>query len=138
MFNYTKVKRMIVVGANPGLKYVAVISRNGSMSEEQLIERIASASSLAENDVLSAIRALQMEIVNATMNGITVHLNQLGNFTPYLKANAMETIEEVDAKTIKRVKVNFNPNARFKSKLKSSNFEYRDPAPKGLQNDESI
>ena len=133
MFNYTKVKRRIVTGTTPGIKFLAIISRNGTMSEEQLIERIAAASSLAENDVLSAIRALQGEIVNATMNGITVELDQLGNFTPYLRAKAMETLEEVDASTIKRVRVNFNPNQRFKSKLKSTGYEYRDPAPTGLQ-----
>jgi predicted histone-like DNA-binding protein len=133
MFNYTKIKRRIVTGATPGVKFLAVISRNGIMSEEQLIERVAAASSLAENDVLSAIRALEMEIVNATMNGITVKLDQMGDFTPYLRAKAMDTLEEVDVSTIKKVKINFNPNSRFKAKLKSSGFEYRDPAPKGLQ-----
>ena len=133
MLHYTIVKRMISVGDTPGEKYLAVMSRNGIMSQEQLIERIAAASSLAENDVLSAIRALQMEIVNATMNGITIKLDQMGSFTPYLKANAMNSIAEVDASTIRRVKVNFNPNARFKSKLKSTGYQYRNPAPKGLQ-----
>jgi len=133
MFNYTKIKRRIAVGATPGVKFLAVISRNGTMSEEQLIERIAAASSLAENDVLSAIRALQMEIVNATMNGITVKLNQIGEFTPYLKAKAVDTLEEVDVSTIKKIHVSFNPNQKFKLKLKSTGFEYRDPAPKGLQ-----
>lgn len=133
MLHYTIVKRMIPVGDTPGEKFLAVISRNGIMSQEQLIERIAAASSLAENDVLSAIRALQMEIVNATMNGITVKLDQMGNFTPYLKANAMHSIDEVDASTIRRVRINFHPNARFKSKLKSTGYEYRNPAPKGLQ-----
>lgn len=133
MFNYTKVKRRIVVGTTPGVKFLAVISRNGIMTEEQLIERVAASSALAENDVLSAIRALQMEIVNATMNGITVKLTQMGDFTPYLRAKAVDTLEEVDVSTIKRIRVNFNPNQRFKKKLKSSGFEYRDPAPTGLQ-----
>ncbi|MDD2577167.1 MAG: HU family DNA-binding protein, partial [Bacteroidales bacterium] len=100
--------------------------------EEQLIERIAGASSLAENDILSALRALQMVITEETMNGTTVQLNQLGNFTPYLKAKAMLTAEEVDASTIKGIRVNFRPNVRFKNKLKTVSYEYRNPMPKGL------
>ncbi|NCC18599.1 MAG: hypothetical protein EOM29_06625 [Bacteroidia bacterium] len=132
MFNYTSIMKKISVGANPGEKFIAVISRNGVMTEEDLIQRIASASSLAENDILSAIRALQMVITEETMNGTTVQLNQLGNFTPYLSAKAMATAEEVDASTIRGIKVNFRPNVRFKNKLKTAYFEYRNPMPKGL------
>ena len=132
MFNWTIIKRKFAVGANPGEKHLAVISRNGIMTEERLIERIAGASSLAENDILSAIRALQMVITEETMNGTTVQLDQLGNFTPYLSAKAMATAEEVDASTIRGIKVNFKPNVRFKNKLKSAYYEYRNPMPKGL------
>ena len=132
MFNYTSIMKKISVGTNPGEKFIAVISRNGVMTEEDLIQRIASASSLAENDILSAIRALQMVITEETMNGTTVQLNQLGNFTPYLSAKAMDTAEEVDASTIRGIKVNFRPNVRFKNKLKTAYFEYRNPMPKGL------
>ena len=132
MFNYTSIMKKISVGANPGEKFIAVISRNGVMTEEDLIQRIASASSLAENDILSAIRALQMVITEETMNGTTVQLNQLGNFTPYLSAKAMDTAEEVDASTIRGIKVNFRPNVRFKNKLKAAYYEYRNPMPKGL------
>ncbi|MPM28350.1 hypothetical protein SDC9_74872 [bioreactor metagenome] len=132
IMNYTIVERKIPVGTGAGMKHLAVISRNGAMSEEQLIERIAGMSSLAENDVLSALRALQVVIADATMNGITVRLDQLGTFTPYLSAKAMETPEEVDASTIRGIKVNFRPNVRFKNKLKTTSMEYRNPAPKGL------
>ena len=132
MMNWTSILKKISVGTNPGEKYIAVISRNGIMSEEQLIERIAGASSLAENDILSALRALQNVITEETMNGRTVQLDQLGNFTPYLKAKAMDTAEEVDASTIRGIKVNFKPNVRFKNKLKAAYFEYRNPMPKGL------
>ena len=132
MFNYTSIMKKISVGANPGEKFIAVISRNGVMTEEDLIQRIASASSLAENDILSAIRALQMVITEETMNGTTVQLNQLGNFTPYLSAKAVNTAEEVDASTIRGIKVNFRPNVRFKNKLKTAYYEYRNPMPKGL------
>ena len=45
----------------------------------------------------------------------------------------MNTLEEVDASTIKHFRVNFNPNSRFKSKLKSSGYGYCDPASIGLQ-----
>lgn len=132
MINYNVVSRDVRVGFNPGIRYMAVIDRNGIMTQEQLADRIAEMSSLAYNDVLSALAALQMVIADATMSGITVSLDQLGNFTPFLKAKTMETKEEVDSTTIKRLKVNFYPNVRFKNKLKTTSFMFKDPVPKGL------
>ena len=132
MVNYNVVKRAISVGLNPGNKYICVINRNGVMSQEQLADRIAEMSSLAYNDVLSALAALQMVIADATMNGITVQLDQLGNFTPFLNSKAVETEAEANVESIKRLRVNFYPNVRFKKKLKSTGFAFKYPVPKGL------
>ena len=132
MVNYNIVQRAISVGLNPGDKYICVINRNGVMSQEQLADRIAEMSSLAYNDVLSALAALQMVIADATMNGITVQLKQLGNFTPFLNSKAVETENEANAQSIKRLRVNFYPNVRFKNKLKSAGFAFKYPVPKGL------
>lgn len=132
MINYVISQREINVGFSPGSKYLAVIVRNGIMTQEELAERISEMSSLAYNDVISTIAALQMVISDATMNGITVQLKELGNFTPILKSTAVDSIEEADAKSIKRLKVNFYPNVRFKKKLKGTGFSYRNPLPKGF------
>ena len=132
MVNYNIVQRAISVGLNPGNKYICVINRNGVMSQEQLADRIAEMSSLAYNDVLSALAALQMVIADATMSGITVQLKQLGNFTPFLNSKAVETENEANAQSIKRLRVNFYPNVRFKNKLKSAGFAFKYPVPKGL------
>lgn len=132
MIEYNIVQREITVGFSPGPKYLAVIDRGSKMTQEQLADRIADMSSLAYNDVLSAIAALQMVIAEATMSGITVQLDQLGNFTPYLKSMDIDTKEEVDTSTIKRLRVNFNPNVRFKNKLKSTGFVSKNSVPKGL------
>lgn len=132
MVNYNVVKRAISVGLNPGNKYICVINRNGVMSQEQLADRIAEMSSLAYNDVLSALAALQMVIADATMNGITVQLDQLGNFTPFLNSKAVETEADANVESIKRLRVNFYPNVRFKKKLKSTGFAFKYPVPKGL------
>ena len=132
MVNYNIVQRAISVGLNPGNKYICVINRNGVMGQEQLADRIAEMSSLAYNDVLSALAALQMVIADATMNGITVRLDQLGNFTPFLNSKAVETENEANVESIKRLRVNFYPNVRFKNKLKSAGFAFKYPVPKGL------
>ncbi|MDD2288467.1 MAG: hypothetical protein PHY55_06485 [Bacteroidales bacterium] len=132
MINYNVVKRNIATGFNPGEKYLAVIDRSGILTQEQLADRIAEMSSLAYNDVLSALAALQMVISDATMSGVTVQLDQLGNFTPFLKSKAMETEEEANSESIQRLRVNFYPNVRFKNKLKSTGFIYKNPVPKGL------
>ena len=132
MVNYNIVKRAISVGLTPGDKYICVIDRNGVMGQEQLADRIAEMSSLAYNDVLSALAALQMVIADATMNGITVNLDQLGNFTPFLNSKAVATEDEANVESIKRLRVNFYPNVRFKNRLKSAGFAFKYPVPKGL------
>jgi|SRR5690554_1273051 predicted histone-like DNA-binding protein len=132
MIYYNVVRRNISTGFSPGEKYLAVIDRSGIMNQEQLADKIADMSSLAYNDVLSALAALQMVIADATMSGVTVQLDQLGNFTPFLKSKAMETEEEANSESIQRLRVNFYPNVRFKNKLKSTGFIYKNPVPKGL------
>ena len=132
MVNYNVVKRPISVGLTPGDKYICVINRNGIMTQEQLADRIAEMSSLAYNDVLSALAALQMVIADATMSGITVQLDQLGNFTPFLNSKAVDSEADANVESIKRLRVNFYPNVRFKKKLKSTGFAFKYPVPKGL------
>lgn len=138
MINYAKTKRRIVVGATPGIKFLAVLVRSSKVSQEDLITRIAAASSLAEGDVLSCLRQLQIEISASVQAGASVELDQLGMFTPYLKVTVKDTIDEVDASTIKRVRVNFTPNSLFKNKLKTTAIEFKDPTITGLQTEGGI
>jgi predicted histone-like DNA-binding protein len=133
MLNYTKVKRRIAVGATPGVKFLPVIVRGTKVSQEDLITRISGASALAEGDVLSCLRQLQVEISSAIRAGQSVELDQLGTYTPYLQVLTKETEEEVDASAIKRIRVNFVPNSIFKNKLKATPIEYKNPTITGLQ-----
>ena len=138
MINYAKTKRRIVVGTTPGIKFLAVLVRSSKVSQEDLITRIAAASSLAEGDVLSCLRQLQIEISASVQAGASVELDQLGMFTPYLKVTVKDTIDEVDASTIKRVRVNFTPNSLFKNKLKATAIEFKDPTITGLQTEGGV
>ena len=133
MINYAVSKRRIVVGATPGVKFLAVLVRSSLVSQEDLITRISGASALAEGDVLACLRQLQIEISAAVRAGASVELDQLGRFTPYLNVLVKETEEEVDVSSIKRVRVNFTPNSIFKGKLKATPIEYKDPTITGLQ-----
>ena len=133
MINYAVSKRRIVVGATPGVKFLAVLVRSSLVSQEDLIRRISGASALAEGDVLSCLRQLQIEISAAVQAGASVELDQLGRFTPYLNVTTKDTEEEVDASTIKRVRVNFTPNSIFKNKLKTTPIEFKDPKITGIQ-----
>ena len=133
MINYAVSKRRIVVGATPGVRFLPVIVRGTKVSQEDLITRISGASALAEGDVLNALRQMQVEISSAIRAGQSVELDQLGTYTPYLQVSTKETEEEVDASTIKRVRVNFTPNSIFKNKLKTTPIEFKDPKITGIQ-----
>lgn len=132
LIRYTHSKRQISTGFNPGEKVLCTLVRGGMISEEVLCDRITSRTSLAYSDVLSAIAALQEEIVDATTMGITINLSHIGNFTPYLNVKAVDTEEEANYESIKKLKVVFKPNKRFTNKMKSVSYEYVNPVPKGF------
>ena len=117
---------------------MACLVRSSKVTQEDLITRIAAASSLAEGDVLSCLRQLQIEISSAVRAGASVELDQLGMFTPYLNVTVKETEEEVNVSSIKRIRVNFTPNSIFKGKLKATSIEYKDPTITGLQTEGGI
>jgi hypothetical protein len=50
----------------------------------------------------------------------------------------VDTEEEANYESIKKLKVVFKPNKRFTNKLKSVSYEYVNPMPKGFINPNAI
>ena len=129
-----KVKRRIVVGATPGVKFLAAIVRTPNMTQDELEERIANATSLTGGDVSSVLKSMAFEVALAVSNGRSVETS-LGLYQVQLKVNAVETLEEVTVETIDKVNVRFFPNKKMQKIYdKGSNkFSFVDVIPSGLQ-----
>jgi predicted histone-like DNA-binding protein len=133
MIKYVKVRRRISTGTNPGNKFLARLFRGNDVSIDQLCQEITESTTLTYPDVLACLKAFEINIAKHIQNGSAVKFNILGAFIPKIKAKAMNTLEEVDATTIKSASCRFFPSVDFKRSLSKTNFVEADLNIKGIQ-----
>ena len=129
---YVKVKRNILLGNNPGERYVARLFRGQDMDLDMVAESISNSTTISYADVLATLKALETEISKAVLNGSAVKLGFLGSFIPSIKAMSQEEAEKVDANTIIRFSCRFYPSTKFKHTLKTVKFQEANLEIKGL------
>ena len=133
MIRYVRVERKISTGANIGMKFLARLFRGNDVSIDQICGEIAESTTLSYPDVLACLKAFEINIAKHVQNGSAVKLGVLGAFVPKIKATAKETLEEVDASTIKNFSCRFYPSVDFKRNLAKANFVEADLNIKGIQ-----
>ena len=109
MINYVKVKRNILVGNNPGERYVARLFRGQDVDLDTIAESISNSTTITYADVIATLKALEIEISKAILNGSAVKLNYLGSFIPTINAKSQLEIDTCDASSIKRFSCRFYP-----------------------------
>ena len=132
MVNYVKVKRDIHVGQNPGERYVARLVRNQDIDLDSIAESISNSTTISYADVIATLKALEIEISKAILNGSAVKLNYLGSFIPQLNAKSQLDIDTCDASSITRYSCRFFPSTKFKHNLKQAKFGEKNMEIKGL------
>ena len=132
MINYVKVKRNIMVGNNPGERYVARLVRNQDIDLDSIAESISNSTTISYADVLATLKALEIEISKAILNGSAVKLNYLGSFIPQMNAKSQLDIDTCDASSITRYSCRFFPSTKFKHNLKQAKFSEKNMEIKGL------
>lgn len=129
---YVKVKRNILLGNNPGERYVARLFRGQDMDLDMIAESISNSTTVSFADVLATLKALETEISKAVLNGNAVKLGYLGAFIPSIKAKSQLDVDKVDANTITRFSCRFYPSQKFKHTLKTVKFQETNLDVKGL------
>lgn len=130
---YSRVKRTVTTGRNPGQKYLAVLFAPSTVSTMQIAEDIAGATSLAVGDVYNAIISLCEIIKRYNSNSIRVRLDNFGTFAPRISAQAQATIDDVTDETIRDVSVLFRPEISLRKKMKGAGVRLRQKDNKGYQ-----
>ena len=129
---YVKVKRNILLGDNPGERYVARLFRGQDMDLDMIAESISNSTTLSYADVLAVLKSLELEISRNVLNGSAVKLGYLGSFIPSIKAKSQLEVDKVDANTITRFSCRFYPSTKFKHTLKTVKFQEANLDVKGL------
>ena len=132
MVNYVKVKRDIHTGNNPGERYLARLVRNQDIDLDSIAESISNSTTISYADVIATLKALEIEISKAILNGSAVKLNYLGSFIPQMNAKSQLDIDTCDASSITRYSCRFYPSTKFKHNLKQAKFAEKNMEIKGL------
>ena len=114
---FVKVKRRIVVGATPGVKFLARMVPGNVIDMKGLAERISKTSSMSRGDIYSVVFQMEDMMTMELLEGNQVQIGEIGKFVPKFSAKAMDTVEEVDASTITRVYADFSPSLEFRKKM---------------------
>ena len=115
MIRYKIVKRK-----NPTTKvekFHPAIVAPAPIDSQKIIGRIEKKCTLASSDIKAVVDALEVELIDALLEGNAVRLGDLGSFRPSLRSTGVEKKEEVNASLITRMHVVFVPALRVKRAL---------------------
>ena len=132
MIKYVTVKRNILLGNNPGERYVARLFRGQDVDLDSIAESISNSTTISYADVLAVLKALEMEISKVVLNGSAVKLGYLGTFSPAIRAKSQLDIDQVDANTITHFTCRFLPSVSFKRILAKVKYQEADLEVKGM------
>ena len=111
---FIRVQRNIVVGPNPGLKYLAVIKRGRKVQMDDIYKDMTDLSSLSRGDIKNTIDNFMLVVSKYLKDGRSVDMGEFGEFQVNLRANAMDTLDDVTAKTIKTISISFRMGKELK------------------------
>ena len=120
---YVVKKRKIGFGTDKTEKYVAQNFITNTLGFKDLCEEITKVGMVPSGAVKFVLDAL-IDTLNLNLKkGISVQLGDFGQFRPGINSESQETEKEVDADTIRRVKIVFTPGYKFKDMLSKASIQ---------------
>lgn len=116
---YIRVLRKIVTGLNPGNKFLVIKKKTKKVKINQIYDDMTDLSSLSRGDIKNAIDNFFFVMGKYFKDGRGVDLDEFGEFSVTLNARSVNTLEEANADTIKRVNVTFRLGKKLREELRS-------------------
>lgn len=101
------------------------------VDETQVAMDLADETTLNPSEAMMAIRQLRKILLRRLLGGESVKLGNWGSFSVTLSSTGVATKEEVNAKNIKSVNLNFQPDEAFKNDLQKATFAWVDKLAEG-------
>lgn len=121
-----RTKRIISVGPNPGVKYVAKIIYAETIGLEKLSEIVAETSAMTEGDIYSALIQSIKAMGWLVTEGHPVDFGKFGRIYPQIRAKAMESYEEVTADTIYFKSARLLPSMHLRKIMSNAKLEFHE------------
>lgn len=107
------------------------------VDETQVAMDLADETTLNPSEAMMAIRQLRKILLRRLLGGESVKLGNWGSFSVTLSSTGANTKEEVTARNIKSVNLNFQPDEAFKSDLQKATFAWVDKLADGRNSNSS-
>ena len=121
MIRYT-IEKKALPNDRTKVKYYPKIVRGETLDTEQVAALLQERTTLDNSEVFGFLNALGKAIKYHVLNSCVVEIEGLGIFTPTMKAESVDTEEELKASTITKKGVNYHPTTRMKNSYKSIGF----------------
>ena len=99
--------------------------------ETEVAMELADETTLNPSEAMMAIRQLRKILLRRLLGGESVKLGNWGSFSVTLSSLGVPTKEEVNAKNIKSVNLNFQPDEAFKTDLQKATVAWVDKLAEG-------
>lgn len=110
--------------------YVTQVT-TAQVDETQVAMDLADETTLNPSEAMMAIRQLRKILLRRLLGGESVKLGNWGSFSVTLSSIGTDTKEEVSARNIKGVNLNFQPDEAFKTDLQRATFAWVDKLAEG-------
>lgn len=120
---YVVKKRKVGFGTDKTEKYVAQNFITNTVNFKDLCEEITKIGLVPSGAVKFVLDALIDTISLNLKKGISVQMGDFGQFRPGISSESQDTENEVDADTIRRVKIVFTPGYKFKDMLGKASIQ---------------
>ena len=120
---YVVKKRVFGFDKTKTEKYVAQNVITNTVNFRDLCKEVSMFGMIPEGAVKHVIDAL-IDALNTNLNkGLSVQLGDFGCFRPGMNCKSQNEEKDVDADTVRRVKIVFTPGSKFKAMLGGANIE---------------
>ena len=111
MIQYTIEKKKVNTSAGEEIKYYPKIVRATTMSTDRIAELLEERTTISKAEAYAFLEAFAKGITHYLMEAFVVEAEGLGIFTPYINAEAVDTLEEANEKSIKKKGVRYRPTS---------------------------
>lgn len=120
------VQRVNPIDEDAPKKWYVTQVTTAQVDETQVAMDLADETTLNPSEAMMAIRQLRKILLRRLLGGESVKLGNWGSFSVTLSSTGAETKEDVTARNIKSVNLNFQPDEAFKTDLQKATFAWVD------------
>ena len=103
-------------------KFYAQVVSKGNTDLERLAYLVSNQSTVREADCYAVLLSLLHNIMDELKQGRIVKLDKLGSFQIGVRSEGTSSLEELTVNAVKKVHVNFRPDARMREMLENVKF----------------